>query len=525
VRSRNLAFGVLAAVVAGGGLLAVALRPSPSSTPRDAPTPTIPLAPPAARAPAGGPSGAEVAAAYRAWLTGDARAKGMFAELVAKTGRTVEPGLPDPAALVVTPHGDGALIRDEHDDLGVLFADGATGKVLAWTPQGGAVFLGEELGPFLFEEKADGVTAAFDAKALLARPDVPGKPVAGSADGAIVLYVPNEAHAGTDARPEVARTWDARAGKDVAVLRYEGGTADAGASEDDGAPSLASSLATSAALLSRDGRWVVALVDVPAAPEAGRFVVWDGTTGRTVASRPVQTMYLAAAFASDEKALFAVFDASDKRVLVKVRLPDGAIEGPIVESERETATPDTSSIAVSADGKLVAVGAGDRARVFDTAPLRFAWKTPQLRADGPPDDDLGAAVPRFVLGGRALFVTWTAPPSGALYRTNDHAELARAPFADVGSDALPVTRSFGDARAVLLLDEGAGPYVATFDAALAVKKRTLSADEREGNATIPELAGAPPDDENAAAIERARAAIGKAVCHAGDLVMPRDVCP
>lgn len=513
-RARKI--GIVAAGLALASIAVYALVHRSAPADEGAAAPAIPIAPPSARGASSAPGEAEVAAAYHAWLAKDPRAKALFADILDKPGQRVENGLPDYAEIVVAATGPGVLVRGQTKEAGTLFADGESGAILAWTSQGQRGVGGDSFGALLFEEQSAEQAALFDARAKRALGELPGAPLAASSDGTVVVYsVSDEDDAGVGV---ILKVWGTPEGRDRRALRAPGTL---------GVPTLGVSMGGDVAAVSRDGRYAAALVD----DSAARVMIWDVTNGKVVASQPLDRPQLIAAFSADNKGLFTTAwgmtpsgEAEDG--FVRIRLSDGAVDGPVFACSPAHASAGARSIAQSPDGKLVALGGTEETCIFQASPLRLLWKTPVLRAAGSTDDDLGGTFPSFVLGGRALLVESEGPPSWALYRLGDRAELARAAvFADP-RDAAPVTSLVTDGRVVLMLEDPAGPVIVDVDPSVAVKKRPLTPDEQSGTTQPPELASAPAGGADPTAREdAARAAIAKRVCHTGDIVIPIEMCP
>jgi hypothetical protein len=482
----------------------------------------IPLAASAAQGPAVALNEAEVAAAYHAYFGGAGDARAEFAEIVRKLAKPIDPGLPVNLEIVAPEGGRAVVLRPAAREAGSILADITTGKLLAWTSQGTRALSGDPFGPLVFEERADDSYTILDVRAGKLVGDLDGSPAAASGNGAVLLFTRAEGDAGLGT---VLRVWDVRAAREKRPLAFPVHDA------EDSASISASQLVGGPAVVvaSEDGRWVAAAVDLASADRPTRLAVWDASSGRIIARPALYASFVAALFAPDERAIYAMVAAppAEEQVgVARIRLPDGALEGPFADCDsRSTALLDGRALALSSDGKYLAVGGTEATCVYQASPLRFLWKTPILRPLGP-DDDMGGTWPRFVLGDKVLLVTTDGPPSIAAFKTSDHSEIARGPIALSLPDRIRTTRSVTDKRMLVVLEDATGaPTLFDVDATGAARTRKLTTGEREGHADAPELVGAPPDLHDAQArAERARELIAKRVCHVGELVLPPEAC-
>ena len=513
-RARPLvALLVAAGTIAISTAAYVALRPAPAP-PEEAP-PAIPSAAPLAEGPGRLAPEAEVGAAYHAWLHGDPTARDKFALLVRKFGRPVEPGLGEHPDLVAPDASRVAMLRMRSSDFGTLYFDIDTGKILAWVAQGKRGMWNEEWS-LLFEAHGRDVSTVFDGVAEKALPDLPGAPLGVSRDGKIVVF--ERAKEDDDGDPVVlGHVWDARAGREGPALSFP-------RQHETLSPHLGDN--PSYLGLSATGRYAAAVVGY----DDKKLAVWETMTGRLVVSQPYVGEFLVAAFTEDESALFAsvaVGPPSGKRTgLVRVSLPGGAIEGPVAGCTTAYFTADATSIAVTKDGTMAALGALRDACIFQVSPLRLVYKTPFVR--GPLENDgvdTGGTSPTFVLGGRALVVEDKSGSNLALYRVQARAEIAHGKYLQPPSKHIAdaTTHLYSDTRVVMLFDGKRGPFLVDADET-SKKVRRLTEDEADYRVIPPELAGAP----NGAADWKypvAHAAIEAQTCHSGDLVVPREMCP
>jgi hypothetical protein len=486
--------------------------------------PLIPLAAPAAQGPAGVLNEAEVAAAYHAYFGGGGDARAQFAEIVRKLARPVEPGLPANIEVVTPELGGGALLRAAVREGGVLLADVASGTLLAWTNEGARALSRDSFGPLVFEEHAEEAYSVLDPRAGRVLAELEGQPVAVSGDGAVHVFTRTNGDASVDV---VLRVWDVRAGREKRALSFP-------ATDPYTPPSLSAQPWTTGAVVSEKGRWILASVDLGGfVDRPTRLAVWDGASGRLVAQPALRDAQLAAIFAKEERAIFAMLLASpnasgeDRVGVARLKVPEGVVEGPFVDCDaRGTAMLSGRALALSSDGKYLAVGGTEDVCIYQASPLRFLWKTPVVRPLGPVDDDLGGTWPRFVLNDKVVLVTSDGPPSVAAFKVSDHSEIARGPVALSLPDRVHVTRSITAARVLLVVEDATGaPMIVDIDGTGAARARKFTIAEREGETEPPELAGAVPDLDDAQAREdRVRDLVSKRVCHIGELVLPTEVC-
>lgn len=456
-----------------------------------------------------------VAAAYGAWLAGEGRAKAMWREIVRDAGGKVLPGLPAGTAVVVAQVGTGVLVRGAASEAGTMLADGESGAIVAWIPQGRHAFAGDGFGAFLFEETGEERATVFDAKTKRLLGDVLGLPLAGSSDASVVVYTrasdPDHGHG------SIVRLWNAGAGQDRGALRFEGDAATP--------PSLGVSMTGEVAVVSDDGRFVAALVEEVEA----RVVVWNATTGAVVATQPLTRPELAARFSPDGRRLYAIAAAPGRAEdvpdegLIAVDVTSGVVDGPRLGCNTARAPLGSDNVAVSMDGKLVAVGGAVGACVYSTGPLRLAWKTQALQA-APAGEDVGFLSPTFVLDGLGLLVGTTGPAGWALFRTSDHALLAKGPVFEAATGSSPATSVVSPSRVVLMLEPEAGPVLVDVDGSASAKRRPLTPAEQRGDVQPPEIVSTAAGDARGSRQARARAAIDKRVCHAGPIIIPTEMC-
>ena len=256
------------------------------------------------------------------------------------------------------------------------------------------------------------------------------------------------------------------------------------------------------------------------------LVVWETATGRRLLSRPYyEPGPLVARFADDESALYAIpgeresIDSS----LMRVSMPRGAVE----VAPGCWRGPRFTTIELTADGRSATLSCWGGVAIFQAGPLRRTFRTPNLpRPRGP--TYCGTFIPpvqtSFALGGRVVLIA-EAMPFGhgavAIRRVRDNAVLMRGTLPESPEDA--TTWLTSDTRVAVLLDSPSGPRL--FDMrSNGSRTRNLTPDEAAFTVVPPELvempsAAAPPDAPSA------RAALDAQVCHAGELVIPREMCP